>query len=291
MATEDIFNLTDTWNAGGTTFSAIKMNVTDTASASGSLLLDLQVGGSSKFSVTKGGVVAFTGVTNPSNSYFTQYGSSGHQFGGYAAIGGAGSFGGDSAINLSANFSLSWSSTTYNPALAPDLQLYRDAANTLAQRNSTNAQAFRVYNTYTDASNYERGEISWSGNVLTLGATAAGTGTGRPVLLRGSPLSFAVGGTPTTVWQITATGHLVAGADNTYDIGASGATRPRNLYMGSWIRMAVTTVASLPVAATAGAGARMMVSDALSPVFGSAVAGGGAVTVPVYSTGAAWNVG
>lgn len=53
----DIFNLTDTWNAGGTTFTAIKMDVTDTASAAGSLLMDLLVGGVSKFSVSKTGVI------------------------------------------------------------------------------------------------------------------------------------------------------------------------------------------------------------------------------------------
>jgi hypothetical protein len=52
-----IYNLTDTWNAGGTTFTAIKMNVTDTASASGSLLVDLQVGAASKFNVSKTGLV------------------------------------------------------------------------------------------------------------------------------------------------------------------------------------------------------------------------------------------
>ena len=33
-------------------------------------------------------------------------------------------------------------------------------------------------------------------------------------------------------WAISATGHLVTPADNTYDIGASGATRPRDLYLG-----------------------------------------------------------
>lgn len=53
----NIFDLTDTWNAGATTFTAIKMNVTDTASAAGSLLIDLQVGGASQFSVTKAGVI------------------------------------------------------------------------------------------------------------------------------------------------------------------------------------------------------------------------------------------
>ena len=51
----DIFNLTDTWNSGGTTFDAIKMNVTDTASAAASTLLNLQVGGTTKFKVVKDG--------------------------------------------------------------------------------------------------------------------------------------------------------------------------------------------------------------------------------------------
>ena len=51
------------------------------------------------------------------------------------------------------------------------------------------------------------------------------------------------------------------------------------------------TVATLPSASTSGVGARAFVTDALAPVFGSAVAGSGAVPVPVYSTGSAWNVG
>ena len=56
----NIYDMADTWNAGATTFTAIKMNVTDTASAAASLLLDLQVGGSSKFKVQKNGLVTFT---------------------------------------------------------------------------------------------------------------------------------------------------------------------------------------------------------------------------------------
>lgn len=57
MADVGIYNMTDTWADAGTTFNAIRMNVTDTASAAGSQLLDLQVGGSSRFSVAKGGDV------------------------------------------------------------------------------------------------------------------------------------------------------------------------------------------------------------------------------------------
>jgi hypothetical protein len=55
-----INNMVQTWNAIGTTFTAIKMNVTDTASAAASKLIDLQVGAVSRFSVTKGGVVSAT---------------------------------------------------------------------------------------------------------------------------------------------------------------------------------------------------------------------------------------
>lgn len=49
----DIFSFADTWNNAGTTFTAIKMNVTNTASAAGSKLIDVQVGGVSQFNVDK----------------------------------------------------------------------------------------------------------------------------------------------------------------------------------------------------------------------------------------------
>ena len=51
--TGSLLNMTQTWNTGGTP-TAIKLNVTDTASNSGNLI-DLQVGGTSKFSVSKSG--------------------------------------------------------------------------------------------------------------------------------------------------------------------------------------------------------------------------------------------
>ena len=66
-----------------------------------------------------------------------------------------------------------------------DTFLYRDAANTLAQRNSTNAQTFRLYNTYTDASNYERLSIDWSttANTATIVTQNAGTGSARSLAI------------------------------------------------------------------------------------------------------------
>ncbi|NDC18692.1 MAG: hypothetical protein EBZ87_00270 [Microbacteriaceae bacterium] len=54
-----------------------------------------------------------------------------------------------------------WNSTNLGTGTF-DLNLARDASDILAQRRSTNAQTFRLYNTYTDASNYERGFFRWS---------------------------------------------------------------------------------------------------------------------------------
>jgi hypothetical protein len=51
----------------------------------------------------------------------------------------------------------------------------------------------------------------------------------------------------------------------------------------------VYTVLSLPTAGTSGR--KAFVSNALTPTFGSAVVGGGAVTVPVYDNGTTWIVG
>ncbi|MDF1786750.1 MAG: hypothetical protein P1U82_12835, partial [Verrucomicrobiales bacterium] len=53
----DIYDLTDTWNDAGVAFTSVKMDVTNTASAAGSKLLDLQVGGVSKLSVDAAGTL------------------------------------------------------------------------------------------------------------------------------------------------------------------------------------------------------------------------------------------
>lgn len=76
----NIYDMVDTWNDGATTFTAIKMDVTDTASASGSLLLDLKVGGVTKASIDKDGNLTASltaiddvpiGANTPSTGAFT----------------------------------------------------------------------------------------------------------------------------------------------------------------------------------------------------------------------------
>lgn len=57
-------DLVATWNNVATTFNGIKLNITDTASAAGSFLLNLQVGGAGRFTVTKEGNVSVAGTLN-----------------------------------------------------------------------------------------------------------------------------------------------------------------------------------------------------------------------------------
>jgi uncharacterized protein YdeI (BOF family) len=72
-----------------------------------------------------------------------------------------------------------------------------DASNTFAQRNGTNAQTFRLYNTYTDASNYERLGVNWASNICTIGLEQAGTGSTRNIVLAGANATSGAGGNVT----------------------------------------------------------------------------------------------
>lgn len=83
---------------------------------------------------------------------------------------------------------------------------------------------------------------------------------------------------------------------NEVTIGDASVTRLRapglTLNIGlKWINNGTQTVAALVAAATAGAGARAVVTDANATTFAAIVAGGGANTVPVYSDGTNWRIG
>lgn len=57
------------------------------------------------------------------------------------------------------------------------------------------------------------------------------------------------------------------------------------------VKLPTYTVATLPAAATAGAGATAYVTDALAPTFLTAVVGGGAIPTTVFSDGTSWRAG
>lgn len=69
---------TATWNDGAVTFTHIKANVTDTASAAASKLLDLQVASASMFAVTKAGAVSFASDLAIATNKFNVTASSGN---------------------------------------------------------------------------------------------------------------------------------------------------------------------------------------------------------------------
>ncbi len=129
-----------------------------------------------------------------------------------------------------------WCVNTYNtldtPTISPSYPLIfplgsvltEDAINVLAQRNGTNPQTYRVYNTFTDASNYERAVFLWSGNAFSVQTQAAGTGTLR---------SFYLGTNSGNRWIFTVANNFVAETDNAQDIGGAGANRPRTVYAGT----------------------------------------------------------
>lgn len=172
MATVNISAMAKTWNDAGTTFTAIGLDVTDTASNSASLLMDLQVGGSSKFSVSKSGRVFADGGSNSVPDYSfedstnTGIGQISNQL--YLIAGGS-----QCAAALSGGLRLSTLNFASAPASASDVSLIRDASNVLAIRNGTTAVTKRVYGTFTDASNYER--LAITRDAITL--ESAGTGT------------------------------------------------------------------------------------------------------------------
>lgn len=316
----NISDMAQTWNAGATTFTAIKMNVTDTASAAGSSLLDLQVGGVSRFIVRKDGNIGIgvapgalalqiETLTNGSNGFFVRNTSAGSSASAIvsvnsdsaavtlAAHSAASSVWPDMATLISSptasgglqittattapigfwtNSTARWqivsagdllpaAGNTYNIGSSSftvasvnannlrvastlgsltfgasnDVVVTRDAADVLAQRNGVNAQSFRVYNTFTDASNYERANVGWSSSIFRVGTEAQGTGAARPLILGGSSTTFRFGGVGgTDCWGMNTSGHFVAATDNTFDIGASGGNRPRNIFAAGYMSSA-----------------------------------------------------
>lgn len=120
-----------------------------------------------------------------------------------------------------------------------------DGANILNLRNSTNPQTLSVYNTYANAGAQEYVSLRWSGNVALLSTLTSG-GTVRDLSLNpGSGASLQLGSNSIPGQWLITTGNLLAGTDNTYDIGASLASRPRNLYLAGTASFAAAPISTV----------------------------------------------
>jgi hypothetical protein len=156
------FNVLQTWNTSGQPVGAFQVNVTDTASNAHSVVAAMFVNASPVFRVFKGGVTSPIGLIL--NGTSANYGAADYNW--WSANG----------LNLGTNAYLS---------INDDVYVRRDAADTWAQRRATNPQTHRIYNTYTDASNYERARLGWETNQFVIGSEVLGTGTARTVAIVG----------------------------------------------------------------------------------------------------------
>lgn len=175
-----IYDMADTWNAIGTTFNAIKMNISNGAGgapvgAAASRALLLQANGTTIFDVDINGIVTFNGPSSATGtlkteivngfSAFTFTSDAGQilmQFrntdGGNIAIG-AGYFG--------------WGSTSTGVG-TPNPKLFKDSDGIVAQRNGSLGQVFRSYGVVRVATSTSLTLASLSASMI--GAVSAGFG-------------------------------------------------------------------------------------------------------------------
>jgi hypothetical protein len=209
-----VLNSAQIWNNGAITFTGLKFDAFDSASAAASKLIDLSLAGVSKFSVTKSGAATIAGGTSTVNApplTLTQTWNNGAVafFGHVIDVTNTASASTSRLLDLRvagttvANFSPTGQLTT-NGGVAlvgsvnartnsaqltlgtsDDTVLARDAADIFAQRRSTNAQQYNLYNTYTDSTNWERGVFDWktTANTLRVGTQKQGTGVARDMIL------------------------------------------------------------------------------------------------------------
>lgn len=175
---QSFIDLAGTWNTSGAP-AAIKLNVTNTSSGTGSLLLDLQVGGSSKFSVNKDGVVSAEryGFATSSMSFLmgTDFAvrSTNDYVLGVTPVG---------KMQVRSGFGIEWSSDATNYyGGSVDLVLNRAAAATLQlglnHATSPIAQTFKGPSATSGNSN--------GGNMTIQGGDPSGSGTRGTVMLHG----------------------------------------------------------------------------------------------------------
>ena len=244
---QPVLDLSQTWNASGVTFTGLRFNAatgSNTNSAAGSLLMDLQLEGTSQFRVRKDGEVIPSGsvlkvsnnigLTGSNASLHNRspnltLGDSSDQYA--VSISGAANTG----ITLKSVGVLRWTDGTSFSGTA-DLFLSRRAAANLrlgaADAASPVAQTLSVQSVVAGTTN------TAGANLTITGSQGTGTGAGGSIVFQVAPAgsSGTAQNALVSTWQITGAGHLTLATDNTYDIGASGGSRPRDIYAATAVR-------------------------------------------------------
>lgn len=248
-------NITQTWNASGTTFGAAVVNITNTASASHSALFDLQQSGVSQLRVEKGGNLVFNN------------GSATAGFGG-----------GFLSFSLSGTNVFQFNTSSVQVQLSKvtifgDLIINRSAGAVLQLGDDINGAAISQT---IQAANGITGTDKTGGS-LTL-RSGAGTGAGA--------VSSYIIQTPTlgltgTAPQTQATRLTITQTSATF---VPPVLAP---YVQTSLIYAAAGTA-LPTCNGAAEGARAAVSDATSPTYNATYTSGGAVHAAVYCNGTNW---
>jgi hypothetical protein len=188
-ASAPVLDLAQTWNNAATTFTGLLFNATNTASSATSSLFDFQVGGTSALRLERSGTL-FTGVSTTVSALTHRVNFASFDISGGGGAGGArirfhGSGEGSQsmpfwAISGGYNFN-----TGAGTSGGSGFFLHAEANNVCGLRSAANAQEFRIYNTFTSATNHERGFLKWSSNVFQIGTEAgSGGGTARAMELQ-----------------------------------------------------------------------------------------------------------
>jgi len=177
-----VIDAAQTWNAVGTTFTGLKFNATDTASAAGSLLIDLQVGGTSRFSFVKSGNMIFGGTSGNPVTLVPDFTNGAMQvnFGGNVV-----SYFGALGVFNKSDAPVAWTSSSINAAGTRDTFLTRRGAANLrfgaADAAAPVAQTLSVQSVVAGTTN------TAGANLTITGSQGTGTGAGGSIIFQVAP--------------------------------------------------------------------------------------------------------
>jgi hypothetical protein len=166
------------WSTSGTGLGV------NAASGFSGRLLDLQVNGTSQASVSSAGVFSANSIATAAFNVVNPLGAVGISAPSFPS-GNFVDFHGVRRTSTSAGFITGFSLFGGSGNFDINVSLLHEGANIFAQRNGTNAQTTRVYNTFTSATNFERAKLQWDTNVLKVGTEkGADGGTARDMELQ-----------------------------------------------------------------------------------------------------------
>jgi hypothetical protein len=169
-ASAPVLDLGQTWNNAAVAFTGLRFNVTNTSSSAVSFYQEWQEGGVTQAAIRTGGFLYLRSgrIASPVGAGWAEsaallYNAQSRINSTSLLIGSGGTGAGSAGVTLSTE----------------------GVEHVLALRNATNAQTFNIYNTFTSATNHERGFLKWSSNVFQIGTEkGSGGGTARALELQ-----------------------------------------------------------------------------------------------------------